>query len=83
MKLLLSTRLADGRLDELLTAQRRVYLQRLKDLAELEQGARREGRDDLVLLFKGAIFHTEADLKWTDACADEIRNSNRKGVEET
>src|SRR5713226_7052014 len=83
LKLLLSTRLADGRLDELLTAQRRVYLQRLKDLAELEQGARREGRDDLVLLFKGAILHTEADLKWTDACADEIRNSNRKGVEET
>ncbi len=83
VKLLLNTRLADGRLDELLTAQRRVYLQRLKDLAELEQGARRDGRDDLVLLFKGAILHTEADLKWTDACADEIRNSNRKGVEET
>ncbi len=83
VKLLLSTRLADGRLDALLTAQRRVYLQRLKDLAELEQGARRDGRDDLVLLFKGAILHTEADLKWTDACADEIRNSNRKGVEET
>jgi DNA-binding PadR family transcriptional regulator len=83
VKLLLSTRLADGRLDALLTAQRRVYLQRLKDLAELEQAARRDGRDDLVLLFKGAILHTEADLKWTDACADEIRNSNRKGVEET
>ena len=83
VKLLLSTRLADGRLDALLTAQRRVYLQRLKDLAELEQAARRDGRDDLVLLFKGAILHTEADLKWTDACADEIRNSNREGVEET
>src|SRR5713101_576234 len=78
LKLLLSTRL-----DDLLMAQRRVYLQRLKDLAEFEQAARREGRDDLVLLFKGAILHTEADLKWTDACADEIRNSNRKGVEET
>jgi len=79
VKLLLNTRLADGRLDDLLKAQRRVYMQRLKDLAELEQGARREGRDDLVLLFKGAILHTEADLKWTDACAEEIRNSNRKG----
>ena len=83
VKLLLSTRLANGNLGQLLAAQRRVYLQRLKDLAELEQGARREGRDDLVLLFKGAILHTEADLKWTDACAEEIRNSNRKGVEET
>ena len=79
VKLLLNTRLADGRLDDLLKAQRRVYMQRLKDLAELEQRARRERRDDLVLLFKGAILHTEADLKWTDACAEEIRNSNRKG----
>ncbi len=83
MKLLLSTRLADGNLDQLLAAQRRVYLQRLKDLAELERRARQQGRDDLVLLFKGAVLHTEADLKWTDACAEEIRNSNRKGVEAT
>jgi len=48
---------------------------------DLEQGARREWRDDLVLLFRGAILHTEPDLKWTDACAEEIRNSNRKGGE--
>ncbi len=81
VKLLLSTRLADGSLDQLLAAQRRVYLQRLKDLSELEVRARRDGRDDLVLLFKGAILHTEADLKWTDACAEEIRNSNQKGKE--
>ena len=83
VKLLLSTRLADGRVNELLAAQRRVYLQRLKDLAKLEQEARRAGRDDLVLLFKGAILHTEADLRWTDACAEEIRNSVPKGVEAT
>src|SRR5712692_1116479 len=72
---------ADGKLDQLLAAQRRVYLQRLKDLAELEQRARQAGRDDLVLLFMGALLHTEADLKWTDACADEIRNSRPKGGE--
>ena len=33
----------------------------------------------MTVLFKGATLHTEADLKWTDACAEEIRNSNRKG----
>ncbi len=83
MKLLLSTRLTNGSLDQLLGAQPRVYLQRLKDLAEPEQGARRAGRDDLVLLFKGAILHTEADLKWTEVCAEEIRSSHAKGVEAT
>jgi DNA-binding PadR family transcriptional regulator len=81
VKLLLSTRLANGGLDELLAAQRRVYLQRLKDLSELEEGARRDGRDDLVLLFMGAILHTEADLKWTDACAEEMRHTKHKGKE--
>jgi DNA-binding PadR family transcriptional regulator len=81
VKLLLSARLANGRLDELLAAQRRVYLQRLKDLSELEEKARREGHDDLVLLFMGAILHTEADLKWTDACAEEIRHTKRKRKE--
>ena len=77
LKLLLSTRLANGRLDELLAAQRRVYLQRLKDLSELEERARLDGRDDLVLLFSGAILHTEADLKWTDAAAEEMRQAKR------
>ena len=81
VKLLLSTRLANGRLDELLAAQRRVYMQRLKDLSELEERARRDGRDDLVLLFMGGILHTEADLKWTEACADEMRQIKRRGKE--
>lgn len=81
VKLLLSTRLADGHIDELLAAQRRVYLQRLKDLSELEERARRDGRDDLVLLYMGAILHTEADLKWTDACAEEMRHSKGKEKE--
>jgi DNA-binding PadR family transcriptional regulator len=81
VKLLLGTRLANGRLGELLAAQRRVYLQRLKDLSELEERARRDGRDDLVLLFTGGILHTEADLKWTEAAAEEMRQIKRKGKE--
>ena len=52
-----------------------MYLQRLKDLADLEQEARSQGRDDLVLLYKGAVLHTEADLKWVDAC----RGGNQDG----
>lgn len=74
VKLLLASHLGDGHLDRLLPAQRRVYLQRLKDLAELELRARREGRSDLVLLYKGAILHTEADLKWVDVFVDEMRH---------
>jgi DNA-binding PadR family transcriptional regulator len=77
VKLLLSTRLANGHLDELLAAQRRVYMQRLKDLSELEERARLDGREDLVLLFMGGILHTEADLKWTDAAAQEMRQTKR------
>jgi DNA-binding PadR family transcriptional regulator len=73
LKLLLISRLANGNLDGLLARQRRVYLQRLKDLGDLEGRARREGRHDLVLLIQGAILHTEADLKWIDVCADEAR----------
>jgi DNA-binding PadR family transcriptional regulator len=69
LKLLLAARVADGGLPSLLARQRRVYLQRLRDLAVLEQQAKEQGRDDLVLLYKGAVLHTEADLKWVDACA--------------
>jgi hypothetical protein len=54
--------------------QRRVYLQRLRDLAELERRMRREGRDDLVLLVMGAVLHTEADIKWLDAYVEELAN---------
>jgi DNA-binding PadR family transcriptional regulator len=71
VKLLLGARLANGVLPRLLASQRRVYLQRLKDLTELEKRSRARGRDDLVLLYKGAILHTEADLKWVDACAED------------
>jgi DNA-binding PadR family transcriptional regulator len=73
LKLLLAARVANGDLPALLARQRRIYLQRLKDLAVLEQEARSQGRDDLVLLYKGALLHTEADLKWVDACAQATR----------
>ena len=73
VKLLLTNRLANGNLGTLLTRQRRVYLQRLRDLAALEERAGREGRHDLVLLVRGAILHTEADLAWVDICAEETR----------
>jgi DNA-binding PadR family transcriptional regulator len=76
LKLLLASRVGDGGLPALLARQRRVYLQRLKDLAVLEHEARSQGRDDLVLLYKGAILHTEADLKWVDVCAQEVKTGS-------
>lgn len=74
VKLLLIRRLANGNLHELLMRQRRVYLQRLRDLADLERRVRQEGREDLVLLVMGAVLHTEADLKWLDAYVEELAN---------
>lgn len=71
VKLLLARRLSNGTLTPLLLRQRRVYLQRLRDLAALEQRAREEGRDDLMLLYQGARFHTDADLRWVDACLEQ------------
>ncbi len=79
IKLLLTARLANGNLDGLLARQRRAYLQKLRGLAELERNARADGRQDLVLLIKGAILHTEADLKWIDVCADEARTIQERG----
>jgi len=43
-------------------------------LAELEDRARQEDRTDVVLMLRGAILHTEADLKWLDACKEDIQN---------
>ena len=77
LKLLLAARVANGDLSALLARQRRVYLQRLKDLAVVEEEARSQGRDDLALLYQGALLHTEADLTWVDACAQATRT--RKG----
>src|SRR5690348_2144855 len=44
VKLLLASRLANGNVEHLLAEQRRVYLQRLKDLAGLERQSHDEGR---------------------------------------
>ena len=74
VKLMLIRRLANGNLTGLIDRQRRVYLQRLRDLAELERRARAEQLPDLLLLIKGAVIHTEADLKWLDACLEELAN---------
>src|SRR5437868_16094 len=68
VKLLLASRLGGDRRRRLLTGQRRVLLQRLHDLARLEERAAGDGRDDLVLLFRGAVLHAQADLGWIDDC---------------
>jgi DNA-binding PadR family transcriptional regulator len=71
VKLLLATRIANGDLPALLGRQKRAYLQRLRDLNQLEERARREGRVDLARLLRGALLHTEADLKWIDELSSE------------
>jgi DNA-binding PadR family transcriptional regulator len=72
IKLMLIRRLANGNLEGLITRQRRIYLQRLRDLAELERRAGSEDRPDLLLLIKGAVIHTEADIRWLDVCLEEL-----------
>lgn len=66
VKLLVATRVANGDLKQLLSLQKRAYLQRLRDLNQLEERARKDGRNDLARLVRGALLHTEADLKWVD-----------------
>jgi DNA-binding PadR family transcriptional regulator len=73
VKLLLGNRLGNGSLERLLSRQRSVHVQRLKDLAELEDQARQENQRGVVLMLKGAILHTEADLKWFEACIEDIQ----------
>jgi DNA-binding PadR family transcriptional regulator len=72
VKLLLLARHADGAAPRLLNRQRRVYLQRLRDLADQEKAAREQGRLELALLFKGGRLHAEADLKWLDAAVEAL-----------
>jgi len=43
-----------------------------RDLADLERRARSEDRPDLLLLIRGAVIHTEADIKWLDVCLEEL-----------
>lgn len=72
IKLMLIRRLANGNLVGLIDRQRRIYLQRIRDLSDLERRARAEKRSDLLLLIKGAVIHAEADIKWLDACLEEL-----------
>jgi DNA-binding PadR family transcriptional regulator len=72
VKLLLGNRAANGNVDGLLSGQRSLYEQRLRDLVDLEDRARLENQRGVVLMLKGAILHTEADLKWLDVCREDI-----------
>jgi DNA-binding PadR family transcriptional regulator len=74
VKLLLGNRLGNGSLERLLSRQRSVHVQRLKDLKELEDRARRENQRGVVLMLRGAILHAEADLQWLDACIEDIQS---------
>src|SRR5215472_18403962 len=79
LKLLLALRQRDGAAAGLLAQQHRSCLQRLRDLAALEEQAARDGRDDLLLLFRGAVLHTEADLRWVEACREQLGNRRATG----
>ena len=81
MRLLLATRIANGDLQPMLARQKRAYLQRLRDLNRLEERARRDGRLDLARLVRGALLHTEADLKWIDELSSERFGTEGAGTE--
>ena len=70
VKLLLAARVANGNLGPLLGRQKRAYLQRLRDLNQLEARAKKDGRTDLARLVRGALLHTEADIKWIDELSE-------------
>lgn len=78
VKVLLLARAKDPdreRIRQVLDTQRRAYLQRLRDLADQERAARNGGGAagaSLALLFQAGRLHTEASLKWLDACAEEL-----------
>jgi DNA-binding PadR family transcriptional regulator len=78
VKLLLAARVANGDLGPLLSRQKRAYLQRLRDLNRLEERARRDGRIDLARLVRGALLHTEADIKWIDELSETATSGDSK-----
>jgi DNA-binding PadR family transcriptional regulator len=78
VKLLLATRVANGGLPALLVRQKRAYLQRLRDLNVLEERARHDGRNDLARLVRGALLHTEADLKWVDDLMEDVHGGKAR-----
>jgi DNA-binding PadR family transcriptional regulator len=70
-----------GRLQYELSAsgrKKRAYLQRLRDLNRLEERARRDGRTDLARLVRGALLHTEADIKWIDELSETATSGDSK-----
>jgi DNA-binding PadR family transcriptional regulator len=73
VKLLLGNRLGNGSLERLLSRQRSVHVERLKDLAELEDRARRENQRGVVLMLRGATLHMEAELEWLEQCSADIK----------
>jgi DNA-binding PadR family transcriptional regulator len=77
VKLLLAARIANGDLQGMLARQKRTYLQRLRDLNQLEERARRDGRTDLGRLVRGALLHAEADLKWVEELSSERFGAER------
>jgi DNA-binding PadR family transcriptional regulator len=78
VKLLVATRVANGGLVPLLRRQKRAYLQRLRDLNQLEERARHDGRQDLARLVRGALLHAEADLKWIDELSEGTNGGETK-----
>jgi DNA-binding PadR family transcriptional regulator len=75
VKILLLRRLAPDNLVDLLQEQQQVKLQHLRNLGAIERQARVNGRHDLLLIVRGAMMHTEADIKWLDLCLDEFNNT--------
>jgi DNA-binding PadR family transcriptional regulator len=76
VKLLLLNRLAKDKIGNLITQQRRVHLQQLRDLTAMERQARVDGHPVLSLLIRNAILHAEADLKWIDVYLEENSDSH-------
>ncbi len=72
-KLLLGNRIGNGSMERLLSRQRSIHVQRLNDLAELVDRASRENQRGVALMLRGAILHTEADLKWLDESIKDIQ----------
>jgi DNA-binding PadR family transcriptional regulator len=72
VKMLLLARDGNGKLARLLQRQRHLYLQHLRDLAEQQKEARAKGRAQLALVYLAGRLHIEADLKWLDACVEEV-----------
>jgi len=65
-----------ARILKVLDNQRHAYLQRLRDLADQERAVQGTSSGQtgspLALLFQAGRLHTEASLKWIDACVEQL-----------